>query len=64
VPALSAASDALFKLFAAVFFVVRVALPPFTMLAPGVNYGRVLPRTTYLITNGLMFVVYFLQLMW
>ena len=34
------------------------------MLAPGVVYGRVLPRHTYLVTNGLMFAVYAMQLMW
>jgi len=57
-------SGLMFKLFALVFFIVRVALPPFTMLYPGIKYGRVLPAVTYCITNGLMFIVYALQLMW
>ncbi|GBF98957.1 ceramide synthase [Raphidocelis subcapitata] len=63
-PQLAGAKDGLFKLFAAVFLVVRVLLPPFSMIVPGLVYGRVLPGPTYVITNGLMLVIYSLQLMW
>ncbi|GBF94252.1 ceramide synthase [Raphidocelis subcapitata] len=63
-PSLGLAADALFKLFAAVFFAVRVAMPPFCMLAPGLDYGRVLPPVTYAVTNGLMLSVYVMQLNW
>jgi hypothetical protein len=65
-PQLAGAKDALFKLFAAVFLVCRIVLPPFCMLVPGIVYGRAarLPLATYLTTNGLMWAVYGLQLMW
>lgn len=63
-PELATAKDVFFKLFAAVFLVVRVLLPPFSMIVPGLVYGRVLPTPTYMITNGLMLVIYSLQLIW
>jgi hypothetical protein len=34
------------------------------MLYPGVTHGRVLPTRMYYVTNGLMFVIYGLQIMW
>ncbi|KIZ03512.1 hypothetical protein MNEG_4442 [Monoraphidium neglectum] len=63
-PQLVPLQDALFKLFALVFFVVRVVMPPPTMLYPGITHGRVLPTRMYYVTNGLMFVIYGLQIMW
>jgi hypothetical protein len=63
-PEHAAAADMLFKLFAAVFFTVRVAMPPSSMLYPGFKYGVVLPMRTYCVTNALMVIVYVLQLMW
>lgn len=54
----------MFKTFALVFFVVRVVLPPLSMVVPGLVYGRVMPLKTYLITNALMASIYALQLMW
>lgn len=39
-------------------------MPPGTMLYPGFKYGCVLPTHNYIITNGLMVIVYALQLMW
>jgi hypothetical protein len=64
-PGADAAKNALFKAFAAVFLVVRVVLPPFSMLMPGIVYGwQVLPLPTFCITNGLMLAIYSLQLIW
>jgi hypothetical protein len=65
-PQLAPAKDALFKLFACVFLVCRVMLPPFCMLVPGIVYARAarMPLAMYLVTNGLMCSVYGLQLMW
>lgn len=63
-PQLAGLKDTLFKAFALAFFVVRVLLPPFCMIIPGLYYGRVLPGRTYVVTNGLMLFIYALQLMW
>ncbi|KAI8469100.1 MAG: TLC domain-containing protein [Monoraphidium minutum] len=63
-PALEGVSGAMFKLFALTFFIVRVVMPPGCMLWPGIKYGTALPTATYYTTNGLMFVIYALQIMW
>jgi hypothetical protein len=63
-PQLAPVKDGIFKLFALVFFIVRVVIPPFAMVGPGLVYGRVMPTKTYLITNALMMAIYSLQLMW
>jgi hypothetical protein len=63
-PALQPAKEALFHAFALVFFVVRVVAPPFNLLIPGVTDGRALPTGAFWLLNGLMFVVYAMQLMW
>jgi hypothetical protein len=64
VPALARLKNAVSKAFAATFFVCRVALPPFALIAPGLTDGRVLPRTTFVVTNGLLLMIYSLQLFW
>lgn len=64
VPALQPAKERLFHAFALVFFVVRVVAPPFNLLIPGVTDGRALPTGAFWLLNGLMFVVYAMQLMW
>lgn len=63
-PKLAAAKERLFHAFALVFFVVRVVAPPFNLLIPGVTDGRALPTGPFWLLNGLMFVVYAMQLMW
>jgi ceramide synthetase len=63
-PASKPLQDIFFKLFALVFAVARVFLPPFGLIYPGLTDGRVLPRTTYYITNALMLSVYSMQLFW
>ncbi|KAI8474223.1 MAG: TLC domain-containing protein [Monoraphidium minutum] len=63
-PQLAGLKDGLFKAFALVFLVVRVILPPFAMIAPGLWYGTVMPTKTYLITNALMMFIYSLQIVW
>lgn len=63
-PAVAGLQDALFKLFALTFFVVRVVAPPPVMLYPGLKWGGAMPATRYYVTNGLMFIIYGLQIMW
>jgi hypothetical protein len=63
-PKLAGAKEALFHAFALVFFVVRVVAPPFNLLWPGVRDSRVMPTGPYFLLNGLMFVIYAMQLMW
>lgn len=63
-PKLAPAKEFLFHAFALVFFVVRVVAPPFNLLIPGVTDGAALPTVPFWLLNGLMFVVYAMQLMW
>jgi hypothetical protein len=63
-PRLVRAKEILFHAFALCFFVVRVLAPPFNLLIPGVTDGQALPRGPFWMLNGLMFVVYAMQLMW
>lgn len=63
-PSLTGLKDALFKCFAAVFFLVRLVLPPFVLIYPGLTLGRVLPPATFYITNGLLIAVCSIQLFW
>lgn len=63
-PKLARAKELLFHAFALVFLVVRVVAPPFNLLWPGVRDSRVMPTGPYFMLNGLMFVVYAMQLMW
>jgi ceramide synthetase len=63
-PGLTPLKDGLFKCFALVFFLVRIVLPPFVLIYPGLTLGRVLPPATFAITNGLLIAVCSIQLFW
>lgn len=64
VPSLSGVKDLAFKAFALTFFVCRVVMPPFALIKPGLLEGRQMPITSYCVTNGLLLIIYSLQLFW
>jgi ceramide synthetase len=63
-PHLAGLKDATFKAFALSFLLCRVLAPPFALIKPGLLDGRAMPLVSYYITNGLLLIIYSLQLFW
>ena len=64
IPALSGLEDAVFNALLATYFVCNVALPPWSLVKTALLDSRHLKATSYATTNGLVLMIYGLQLFW